>query len=39
MSEKKASTHSCEYLVDLFIESALERENDSHMDKYLHNHL
>ena len=38
-SERKAGTHSYENLVDLLIELAMKRENDSHMDKYLRNHL
>ena len=38
-SERKAETHSYNDLVDLLIELAMERENDSHMDKYLHRHL
>ena len=38
-SERKARTHSYDDLVDLLIELAMERENDSHMDKYLRKHL
>ena len=34
-SERKALTHPCDDLVDLQIELAMQRENDSHMDKYL----
>ena len=38
-SERKSRTHSYDELVDLLIELALERENDSHMEKFLKNHL
>ena len=38
-SERKSRTHSYDELVDLLIELALERENDSHMDKFLKKHL
>ena len=38
-SERKARTHSYHDLVDMMIELAMERENDSHMDKYLRKHL
>ena len=38
-SERKARTHSYDDLVELLIELAMGRENDSHMDKYLHKHL
>ena len=38
-SEREARTHSYDDLVDLLIELAMERENDSHMDKYLREHL
>ena len=38
-SETKARTHSYDDLVNLFIELAMERENDSHMDKYLRKHM
>ena len=34
-SQRKARTHSYDDLVDLLIELAKERENGSHMDKYL----
>ena len=34
-SERKTRTH----LVYLLIKLAMERENDSHMDKYLRKHL
>ena len=39
MSERKSGTHSYDDLVDLWIELAVERENDSHMDNYLRKHL
>ena len=39
MSERKSQTHSYDDLVDLLIELAMERENDSHMVKYLRKHL
>ena len=38
-SERKSRTHSYDELVDLLIELALERENDSHMEKFLKKHL
>ena len=38
-SETKSRTHSYDELVDLLIELALERENDSHMEKFLKKHL
>ena len=38
-SERKSRTHSYDELVDLLIELAMERENVSHMDKYLRKHL
>ena len=38
-SERKSRTHSYDELVDLLIELALERENDSHMKKFLKKHL
>ena len=37
-SERKSRTHSYDDLVDLLIELALERENDSHMEKFLTKH-
>ena len=38
-SERKRRTHTYDDLVDLLIELALERENDSHMEKFLKSHL
>ena len=38
-SERNSRTHSYDELVDLLIELALERENDSHMEKFLKKHL
>ena len=38
-SDRKSRTHSYDTLVDLLIELALERENDSHMEKFLKKHL
>ena len=38
-SERKSRTHSYDDLVDLLIELALERENDSIMEKFLKKHL
>ena len=38
-SERKSRTHSYDDLPDLLIELALERENDSHMGKFLRKHL
>ena len=37
--ERKSQTHTYDDLVDLLIELALERENDSHMEKVLKRHL
>ena len=37
--ERKSRTHSYDELVDLLIELSLERENDSHMEKFLKKHL
>ena len=37
-SERKSRTHTYD-LVDLLIELALEREDDSHMEKFLKKHL
>ena len=37
--ERKSRTHSYDELPDLLIELALERENDSHMEKFLKKHL
>ena len=37
--EGKSRSHSYDELVDLLIELALERENDSHMEKFLKKHL
>ena len=34
-SERKSRTHSYDDLMDLLTELALERENDSHMEKFL----
>ena len=39
LSERKRRTHSYDELVDLLIELALERENDSHIKKFLKKHL
>ena len=39
ISERKSRTHSYNELVDLLIELALKRENDSHMKKFLKKHL
>ena len=39
MGKKKSRTHLYDELVDLLIELALERENDSHMEKFLKKHL
>ena len=39
MSERKSRTHSYGDPIDLLIKLAMERENDSHMDKYLRKHL
>ena len=38
-SERKSRTHSYDELVDLLIELALERENQTHMEKFLKKHL
>ena len=38
-SERKSRTHTYDALVDLLIELALERENASHMEKFLSKHL
>ena len=38
-SDRKSRTHSYDELVDLLIELALERENDSDMEKLLKKHL
>ena len=38
-SKRKARTHSYNSLFDPLIELAMERGNDSHMDKYLHRPL
>ena len=38
-SERKSRTPTYDELVDLLIELALERENDSHMEKFLRRHL
>ena len=38
-SERKSWIHTYDDLVDLLIELALERENDSHMEKSLKKHL
>ena len=38
-SERKSRSHRYDDLVDLLIELALERENDSHMQKFLKKHL
>ena len=38
-SERKSRTHTYNDLVDLLIKLALERENDSHMEKFLKRHL
>ena len=38
-SDRKSRTHSYDELVDLLIELALERENDSHVEKFLKKHL
>ena len=38
-SERKSRTHSYDDLVDLLIELALEREDDSRIEKYLKKHL
>ena len=38
-SERKSWTHTYDDLVDLLIELALERQNDSHMESFLKKHL
>ena len=38
-SERKLRTHTYDDLVDLLIELALEREKDSHIEKFLKRHL
>ena len=38
-SQRKSRTHTYDDLVDLLIELALERKNDSHMEKFLKKHL
>ena len=38
-SKRKIWTHTNDDLVDLLIDLALERENDSHMEKFLKKHL
>ena len=38
-SERKSRTHTYDDLVDLLIQLALERENDSQMEKFLKRHL
>ena len=38
-SVRKSQAHSYDDLVNLLILLAMERENDSHMDKYHHKHL
>ena len=38
-SERRSQTHTYDDLVDLLIKPALERENDSHMEKFLKKHL
>ena len=38
-SERKSRTHWYDDLVDLLIKLALQRENDSHMDKFLKKHF
>ena len=38
-SERKSRTHTYDDLVELLIEVALERENDSHMEKFFKKHL
>ena len=38
-SERKFRTHPYDYLVDLWIKLAMNRENDSNMVKYLRKHL
>ena len=38
-SERKSGSHTYDDLVDLLLELALERENDSHMEKCLKKYL
>ena len=38
-SKRKSRTHTYDDLVDLLIKMALEKENDSHMEKFLTKHL
>ena len=38
-SDRRSRTHWYNELVDLLIELALQRENDSHMEKFLKKHL
>ena len=38
-SETKSRTHKYDDLVDLLIELAFERENDSHLETFLKSHL
>ena len=38
-SERKSPTHTYDDVLDLLIELALERKNDSHMAKFLNRHL
>ena len=38
-SERKSRTHTYDDLVEVLIELALERENDSHMGKFIKRHL
>ena len=38
-SERRSRTHTYDDLVDLLINLALERENDSHMEKFFKKHL
>ena len=38
-SERKSRTHSYNELVDLLVELALERENDSHVETFLRKHF
>ena len=38
-SERRCRTHTYDDLVDLLIQLALERENDSHMEKFLKKHV
>ena len=39
MSERKARTHAYYHLIDLLMEPAMEKENDSHMNKYGCKHM